>query len=158
YALASRLSFFLWNSPPDEPLLAKARSGKLLRPEVLRAEVERLLQDPKSRRFVEAFLDYWLDLRKFDSTTPSNTLYPDYYLDEGLVEAAVDESRMFFTELLERNLPARHVIDSDFTYLNERLALHYGIGGVDGGQMRRVSLPSSSVRGGVLTQAIVLKV
>src|SRR6185295_9330050 len=117
---------------------------------------ERLLNDPKSSRFVEAFLDYWLDLRKFDATTPSNTLYPDYYLDEGLTEAALDESRMFFTELVERNLPAHNVIDSDFTYLNERLAVHYGIPGVAGGNMRRVALPASSVRGGVLTQAIVL--
>jgi hypothetical protein len=158
YALASRLSFFLWNSPPDEALLARAHAGELAQPGVLHSEVERLLNDPKSRRFVEAFLDYWLDLRKFDATTPSNTLYPDYYLDEGLTEAALDESRMFFTELLERNLPARNIIDSDFTYLNERLASHYGVPGVDGGNMRRVSLPASSVRGGVMTQAIVLKV
>jgi hypothetical protein len=158
YALASRLSFFLWNSPPDEALFAVAHSGELARQEILRSEVERMLNDPKSSRFVEAFLDYWLDLRKFDATTPSNTLYPDYYLDEGLTEAALDESRMFFTELLQQNRPARNVIDSDFTYLNERLAVHYGIPGVEGGQMRRVSLPGDSVRGGVLTQAIVLKV
>jgi hypothetical protein len=158
YALASRLSFFLWNSPPDEALLEHARSGALAQPGVLRSEAERLLNDSKSRRFVEAFLDYWLDLRNFDATTPSNTLYPDYYLDESLTEAALDESRMFFTELLEKNLPARNVIDSDFTYLNERLAVHYGIPGVEGGNMRRVSLPADSVRGGVMTQAIVLKV
>jgi hypothetical protein len=158
YALASRLSFFLWNSPPDEALLDRARRGDLVQPAVIRAETERMLNDPKSRRFVEAFLDYWLDLRELDATTPSNTLYPDYYLDEALVEAALDESRMFFTELLEKNLPARNVIDSDFTYLNERLAAHYGIPGVEGGAMRRVSLPADSVRGGVMTQAIVLKV
>jgi Protein of unknown function (DUF1592)/Protein of unknown function (DUF1588)/Protein of unknown function (DUF1585)/Protein of unknown function (DUF1587)/Protein of unknown function (DUF1595)/Planctomycete cytochrome C len=158
YALASRLSFFLWNSPPDEALLERAHYGDLAQPGVLRSEAERLLNDPKSRRFVEAFLDYWLDLRKFDATTPSNTLYPDYYLDEALTEAALDESRMFFTELLQNNLPARNVIDSDFTYLNERLAVHYGIPGVEGGSMRRVSLPADSVRGGVMTQAIVLKV
>lgn len=158
YALASRLSFFLWNSPPDEALLERARTGALSQPGVRRSEAERLLNDPKSRRFVEAFLDYWLDLRNFDATTPSNTLYPDYYLDEALAEAALDESRLFFTELLEKNLPARNVIDSDFTYLNERLAVHYGIPGVEGGNMRRVSLPADSVRGGVMTQAIVLKV
>jgi hypothetical protein len=158
YALASRLSFFLWNSPPDDTLLARAEAGQLADEATLHSEVERLLNDPKSRRFVEAFLDYWLDLRKYDATTPSNTLYPDYYLDEGLTEAALDESRMFFTELLHNNLPARNVIDSDFTFLNERLAVHYGIPGVDGGNMRRVPLPTNSVRGGVLTQAIVLKV
>jgi Protein of unknown function (DUF1592)/Protein of unknown function (DUF1588)/Protein of unknown function (DUF1585) len=158
YALASRLSFFLWNSPPDEALLEHARSGALAQPGVLRSEAERLLNDSKSRRFVEAFLDYWLDLRNFDATTPSNTLYPDYYLDEALAEAALDESRLFFTELLEKNLPARNAVDSDFTYLNERLAVHYGIPGVEGGRMRRVSLPADTVRGGVMTQAIVLKV
>lgn len=158
FALASRLAFFLWNSPPDTALIARAQSGELAQPETLRYEVERLLKDPKSSRFVEAFLDYWLELRKFDATTPSNTLYPDYYLDEGLTEAAIDESRLFFTELLQQNLPARNVIDADFTYLNERLAAHYGIAGIDGGMMRRVHLPGDSIRGGVMTQAIVLKV
>ncbi len=158
YALASRLAFFLWNSPPDPALLARAARGELRRPEMLQAETERLLSDPKSARFVEAFLDYWLDLRKLDATTPSNTLYPDYYLDESLAEAALDESRLYFSELLRRDLPARLVVDSDFTYLNERLAQHYGVPHVAGGAMRRVTLPSQSVRGGVLTQASVLKV
>ena len=158
YALASRLSFFLWNSPPDEALRELASHGDLARPGVLNSETERMLNDPKSRRLVEAFLDYWLNLRKLDATTPSNTLYPDYYLDEALTEAAVDESQMFFTELLQQNLPARNIIDSNFTYLNERLAVHYGVPRVEGGKMRRVSLPAASVRGGVMTQAIVLKV
>ena len=158
YALASRLSFFLWNSPPDETLLERAHVGDLAQPGVLHLEAERMLNDPRSRRFVEAFLDYWLDLRELDATTPSNTLYPDYYLDEALTEAALDESRMFFTELLQQDLPARNIIDADFTYLNERLAGHYGIPHVQGGTMRRVSLPADSVRGGVMTQAIVLKV
>jgi Protein of unknown function (DUF1592)/Protein of unknown function (DUF1588)/Protein of unknown function (DUF1585)/Protein of unknown function (DUF1587)/Protein of unknown function (DUF1595)/Planctomycete cytochrome C len=157
-AVASRLAYFLWNSAPDAALLARAQRGELRRPEVLRTETERLLNDPKSRRLVEAFLDYWLELRKQDATTPSNTLYPDYYLDEALAEAALDESRMFFTELLQKDLPARNVINSDFTYLNERLAEHYGIRGVAGAAMRRVALPADSVRGGVMTQAMVLKV
>jgi hypothetical protein len=108
---------------------------------VLRAETERLLNDPRAGRFIEGFLDYWLDLRKHDATTPSNTLYPDYYLDEQLVEAALAESRMFFTRLLQDDLPARNVVDSDFTFVNERLARHYGISDVSGGSMRRVSLP-----------------
>jgi len=158
HALASRLAFFLTNSPPDAALRARAVRGELRRPEVLRAETERLLQDPKAGRFVEAFLDYWLELRKHDATTPSNTLYPDYYLDEALVEASLAESRLFFTELLQKNLPARNVIHSDFTFLNERLAEHYNVPGVAGAAMRRVTLPADSVRGGVLTQAIVLKV
>jgi hypothetical protein len=158
YALASRLAFFLWNSSPDQALLARAAKGELHRPEVLRAETERLLGDRKSSRFVEAFLDYWLELRHMDATTPSNTLYPDYYLDESLAEAALDESRMFFTELLNQDLPARNIVKSDFTFLNERLAEHYGISGVKGAAMRRVSIPAGSVRGGMMTQAMVLKV
>ena len=89
YALATRLSLFLWNSEPDAALRARAARGELRRPDVLRAETERLLKDPKSGRFVEAFLDYWLELRKIEDTTPSNVLYPDYYLDDMLTEAAV---------------------------------------------------------------------
>jgi hypothetical protein len=158
HALASRLSFFLWNSAPDEALRARAAAGDLHNPEVLRGETERLLRDPRSDRFVEAFLDYWLELRKRDATTPSNSLYPDYYIDEALVEAALDESQLFFAELLRENLPTRNVVASDFTYLNGRLSEHYGIPGVEGAAMRRVQLPPNSVRGGVMTQAIVLKV
>jgi hypothetical protein len=157
-ALATRLALFLWNSQPDEALRARAARGELARPEGLRAEAERMLNDPRSERFVEAFLDYWLELRRMDETTPSTTLYNDYYLDDSLTEAAIMETRMFFTELLQRNLPARNIVDSDFTYLNDRLASHYGIPAVNGVTMRRVALPSDTVRGGVMTQASVLKV
>ncbi len=125
---------------------------------MLRAETERLLRDPKSRRFVEAFLDYWIDLRKMEDSTPSTTLYNDYYLDDALSEAALAESQLFFEELLRRDLPARNIVDSNFTFLNERLALHYGVPGVRGIAMRRVTLPPDSPRGGFLTQASVLKV
>jgi hypothetical protein len=125
---------------------------------VLRTETERMLNDPRSRRFVEAFLDYWLELRKMEDTTPSTTLYNDYYLDDSLTEAALDETRLFFSELLQRNLPARNIVDSDFTYLNDRLAVHYGMAGINGVTMRRVALPIDSLRGGMITQASVLKV
>lgn len=158
HALATRLALFLWNSEPDTALRARADRGELRQPEVLRAETERLLDDPKSARFVEAFLDYWIDLRKMDDTTPSTTLYNDYYLDDSLDEAAVLESRLYFADMVRRNLPARQVIDSDFTYLNERLARHYDTPGVTGSKMRRVPLPPGSPRGGFLTQASVLKV
>jgi hypothetical protein len=158
HALATRLSLFLWNSVPDEELRSRADRGELHRPEVLRAEAERLLADPKSRRFVEAFLDYWLDLRKIEDSTPSTTLYNDYYLDDALTEAALEESRLYLADMLERDLPARAVVDSDFTFLNERLATHYGISGVKGIAMRRVPLPPDSPRGGFMTQASVLKV
>ena len=157
-ALATRLSLFLWNSVPDDQLRARAARGELHRPEVLRAETERMLNDPKSRRFVEAFLDYWIDLRKIEDSTPSTTLYNDYYLDDALTEAAVAETRLYFTDMLARDLPARCVVDSDFTFLNERLANHYGIEGVKGIAMRRVTLPEGSPRGGFMTQASVLKV
>jgi hypothetical protein len=158
WALATRLSLFLWNSTPDAALRARAARGELHQPAVLRAETQRLLDDPKSRRFVDAFTDYWLDLRKIDDTSPSATIYNDYELDEPLKLAALDETQLFFAELLRANLPARNVIASDFTYLNERLAKHYGIAGVKGASMRRVKLPRDSERGGLMTMASVLKV
>lgn len=158
YAVAKRLSLFLWNSPPDDALLAKAARDELARPEILRLEAERLLAAPQSGRFVEAFLDYWLDLRKIEESTPSTTLYNDYYLDDALTEAAIAETRLYFEEMLQRNLPVRTAVASDFTFLNERLAAHYGIDGVRGIRMRRVALPGDSVRGGFMTQASVLKV
>ncbi len=158
HALATRLALFLWNSIPDEKLRALADSGELSRPEVLRAQTERMLDDAKARRFVEAFTDYWLDLRKIDDTSPSTTLYNDYELDDPLKLAAIEETRLFFAELLRADMPARNIVDSDFTFLNERLAEHYGIPGVAGVQFRKVNIPSDSLRGGLMTQASVLKV
>jgi hypothetical protein len=157
-ALATRLALFLWNSTPDEALRARAARGDLSRPDALRAETERLLNDPRSHRLTEAFLDYWLDLRKIEDSTPSTTLYNDYYLDDALVEAAVMESHLTFEELIRQNLPIHNVVDADFVFVNERLANHYGIPNVKGIAMRRVALPSDSPRGGFLTQASVLKV
>jgi hypothetical protein len=158
HALATRLALFLWNSEPDARLRGLAARGELHRPEVLKAETDRMLADPKSHRFVDAFLDYWIELRRMEDTTPSTTLYNDYYLDDALTEASLMETRMFFTELLQRDMPARLIVDSDFTYLNDRLAAHYGIPGVEGVAMRRVALPADSVRGGLMTHASVLKV
>jgi hypothetical protein len=157
-ALATRLALFLWNSEPDEGLRTRAARGELKDPAVLKAETDRLLADPRSDRFVAAFLDYWIDIRKMDDTTPSTTLYSDYYLDDSLTEAALDETRLYFRDLLDHNLPARHIVDSDYTFLNDRLAAHYGIAGVDGVAMRKVTLPPGSPRGGLMTQASVLKV
>jgi hypothetical protein len=158
YALATRLALFLWNTPPDAELRSLAARGELHRPEVLRKQAERLLADAKSERFISAFLDYWLELRKMEDTSPSTTLYNDYYLDDSLTEAAVDETHLFFGELIRRDLPARNVVDSDFTFLNERLARHYGVAGVEGVALRPVALPPGSPRGGLMTQASVLKV
>lgn len=158
YALASRLSYFLWNTSPDEELRRLAAKGSLRRPEVLRAQTNRLLDDPRSRDFVDAFLDYWLDLRKLNDTTPDVTLYPDYYLDDLLTESALQETQLFFSHLVRKNLPAGSIVQSDFTMLNSHLARHYGLPPVQGVAMRYVPLPANSVRGGLLTQASVLKV
>ena len=126
--------------------------------DVLRAQVERMLGDAKAQRFVSAFLDYWVDLRKVSNTSPDELLYPDYYLDDLLVESAEAETRAFFAELLRGNLPARNLVASNFVTINERLATLYGLSGVEGVRIRRVPLPPDSVRGGLLTQAGVLKV
>ena len=158
YALAERLAYFLWNSAPDAELLALAKSGQLHEPATLRKQTDRLLDDPRSQRFVSAFLDYWLELRKVGVTNPDENLYPDYYLDDHLVESAGDETRLFFAELLKRDLPARNVAASDFVFVNERLAKLYDLPPVIGAQFRKVTLPAASVRGGLLTQASVLKV
>jgi mono/diheme cytochrome c family protein len=158
HALATRLAFFLWNSAPDDGLRALATRGELHRPEVLRAQADRLLDDPRARRFVDAFLDYWLDLRKIVATAPDAALYPDYYLDDLLSESALEETQLFFAELLRGDLPARNVVASDFAMLNERLAAHYGLPPVEGVAVRKVPLPADSPRGGLMTQASVLKV
>jgi hypothetical protein len=158
YALASRLALFLWNSEPDAALRARAAKGQLNTPQALREETERMLNDPKSRRFINAFLDYWVDARKVGATAPSATLYGDYDQDDALQEAALAETQLFFADMIQRDLPARNLITSDYTFLNERLAKHYGIPGVDGVAMRRVQLPKDSPRGGLMTQALILKV
>ncbi|MFN3326674.1 MAG: DUF1592 domain-containing protein [Bryobacteraceae bacterium] len=158
YALAARLSYFLWNTAPDPELRRLAASGDIRRPAVLRAQANRLLDHPRARAFIDAFLDYWLDLRKLNDTTPDQTLYPDYYLDDLLTESALIETQLFFEHLVRRNLPARNIVQSDFTMLNSHLARHYGLPPVAGVALRKVALPPESVRGGLMTQASVLKI
>jgi len=154
-ALATRLSFFLWNSPPDEEL---SQIKKLTNPKILHEQTNRLLDDPKSSRFINSFLDYWLDLRDILANAPDALLYPEYYLDDELTEASVFETRAFFTELIQQNLPARNLIDSEFTFANERLAKLYQLEPFEGIKLRKVSLPKNSPRGGLLTQASILRV
>ena len=157
-ALAERLAYFLWNTRPDDQLLRRAERGELHQPEVLREETERMLADPRSRQFVDAFLDFWLDLRMIVATSPDTSLYPDYDLDDLLTESMVEETQTFIAEIIRENLSVVNLIDCDFAMLNERLATHYGIPGVEGVPIRRVKLPEGSVRGGLLTQGSVLKV
>jgi mono/diheme cytochrome c family protein len=156
FALASRLSYFLWSSMPDEELLTLAEQGKLSRPETLRAQVERLLKHPKAGAFTENFVGQWLSLRDIDFTTPDARLYPEF--DDALKMSMVKETHLFFDELLKNDLSVTNFVHGDFTLLNERLAKHYGIGGVEGWTFRKVALTPDSHRGGVLTMASVLKV
>ena len=156
YALASRLSYFLWNSAPDEQLLDLAASEQLSRPPVLGAQVERMLADPKSQRFVNDFVGQWLKLRQIAANDPDRKLYPEFspYLQDSMV----GETRAYFKELIDGDLPTRYLVKSDFVMVNQKLATHYGIDGVVGSAIRRVPLPPGCPRGGFLTQAAVLKV
>ena len=156
FALASRLSYFLWSSMPDEPLFKLAAEHKLHEPDVLRQQVERLLSDPKSKAFNDNFTGQWLSLRAIDSTTPDLTLYPEY--DDNLKTSMVKETALFFDEVLKQDLPLTKFVSSDFTFLNARLAKHYNIPGIEGTQMRKVALPPESHRGGLLTMGSILKV
>ncbi len=156
YALSSRLSYFLWSTMPDNELMELARSGELHTPGVLRSQVERMLQHPKAKAFTENFTGQWLSLRDIDATTPDKALYPES--DELLKWSAVQETHRFFDELLKEDLSVGNVIDSDFTMLNGRLATHYGIPNVHGVEIRKVPLKPEYHRGGLMTQASVLKV
>ena len=156
YALAARLSYFLWSSAPDAELLAVATKGDLTKPAVLRAQTERLLKHPKARAFTEDFTGQWLALRNIEFTTPDARLYPEF--DELLQVSMVQETHAFFDELLENDLSVLNFVESDFAMLNERLAKHYRVPGVSGLDVRRVTLRPEWHRGGVMTHASVLKV
>jgi hypothetical protein len=156
HGLASRLAYFLWASPPDEELTELALKGSLGEREVLRGQVERMLTDPRADRFVAHFLDYWLDLRNAELTQPDLNLYPEYkHLD---LESMLAETRAYFREMIREDLGVAHVVDSDFAMLNSALAELYDLPAVQGSAVRRVALPEDSVRGGLLTQASLLKI
>ena len=157
-ALAARLSYFLWNSRPDAQLRQLAERGELHKPKVLEQQTDRMLNDPRSRQFINAFLDYWLDLRLIEGTAPDAELYPDYQLDDLLIESMIGETQQFFNEMVRLNLPVTNLVTSDFAMLNERLAMHYGIPNVSGVELHSVKLPANGYRGGLLTQASILKV
>ncbi len=156
FSLASRLSYFLWSSMPDDELLKLAEEGNLSRPETLRMQVERMLGDPKARAFTDNFAGQWLGLRDIDATLPDRQLYPEF--DDILRSAMLKEVYLFFDEVLKNDLSLTNFVASDFSFLNGRLADHYGIPGITGLEFRKVALPADSHRGGVLTMAAILKV
>ncbi len=158
WAVANRLAYFLWNAPPDDELRTLATKDALRQPVTVLRQTRRLLADPRSRQFVNAFLDYWLDLRRLGDTTPDQTLYPESYLDDLLNESARAETQLFFEHVLRRNLPAATLVDARFAMLNSHLARHYGLPPVAGSDLRLVNLPADSVRGGLLTQASILTI
>ncbi len=193
YALASRLSYFLWSTMPDRELLDLAADGALTglnnkesddnsksennreaettnisairssssgisnaSSTVLRLQVERMLNDPKSKAFTENFTGQWLSLRDIEATTPDKRLYPEY--EELLKWSSLKETQLFFDELLKEDLSITNFVDSDFAMLNGRLATHYGIPGVNGIAIRKVPIRPEYHRGGILTHASILKV
>lgn len=156
HALAARLSYFLWSSTPDDRLTGLARRGELSKPATLRAEVERLLHDPKASRFTKNFAGQWLGLRDIEFTEPDKHLYPEF--DELLRVSMVEESERFFETILKDDLSLLNFVDSDWLMINARLADLYEIEGVKGLEFRKVSVPPGTPRGGVLTQGSVLKV
>lgn len=152
--LASRLSYFLWSSMPDSRLLELAAKGSLHDGETLKSEVHRMLKDARASEFANSFPRQWLQLRKVGMFPPDKELYPDY--DENLEQSMVAETLGFFGEVLRRNESLREFIHSDWTMLNERLAMHYGIEGIRGDQIQRVLLKPDTHRGGLLTQGSIL--
>ncbi len=156
WALAARLSYFLWSAPPDDTLRDLADRGTLHELATLSGQVERMLASPRSRAFVENFVGQWLDLRQIDFTLPDKKLYPEF--DDILRASMTGETEEFFAQLLRDDGKLNNLVHSDFLMLNRRLAEHYQIEGVTGEEIRRVPLPPGCHRGGVLTQASVLKV
>ncbi len=156
WALANRLSYFLWNSLPDDTLLSLAESGELRDPDILKSQALRMLNDKKAERFARDFTDQWLGLKDIELMKPDPKLYEDY--DPMLESLMQKESELFFTHVIKENLPIGYFLDSDFVIINERLAKHYGIKGVKGAAFQKVALPQSSQRGGLLGQASILKI
>ncbi|HEY2019282.1 MAG TPA: DUF1592 domain-containing protein [Bryobacteraceae bacterium] len=155
HALASRLSYFLWSTTPDEELLRAADQGTLRRPEILSVEVRRMLKDPRAHQLVENFAGQWLEMRRLESVAPDREKFPEF--DEYLRMSMRQETELFFESIMREDRSLLDLLDAKYTFLNEKLAAFYGIPGVKGAEFRRVELPDA-VRGGVLTQASVLTV
>lgn len=154
--LASRLSFFLWSSIPDDELLDLAIRGELSRPEVLEKQTRRMLADPRSSNLVTNFAGQWLHLRKLEAFRPDARLYPDF--DDNLRQAFRQETELFLESVIRNDRSVLELLHADYTFLNERLAKHYGIPHIYGTRFRRVELGDDSHRGGLLRHGSILTV
>ena len=156
FELASRLSFFLWSSIPDDELLDAAAAGTLRQPEVLRRQVNRMLADPRSRSLVTNFAAQWLFLRDVETKEPDVYLFRDF--DEGVRAGFVRETELFLDSILRENRSVLDLLTADYTFLNEPLAKHYGIPNITGSHFRRVTLPKGSPRRGLLGHGSILSI
>jgi hypothetical protein len=154
-ALASRLSFFLWSSVPDEPLLTAASQGKLKDPAVMEQQVRRMLADTRAAALVDNFAEQWLFLRNLKNTAPNMEAFPDF--DDNLRQAMKEETKLFIQSVITEDRSVLDLLNGDYTFVNERLARHYGIPNVYGGQFRRVPV-TEDARRGLLGQASILTV
>ena len=161
YSIASRLSYALWTDMPDEPLLKLASEGKLQRTEVLTEQIDRMLDDPRSKKFIDSFTDQWLMLNEINFTTPDSKQFRTF--DPVVQTSMLGETRAYVTKLIKEDLSVAHFVDSDFACLNERLLRHYRItkdvkGLQPGDGIQTVALTPNSRRGGLITQGAILKV
>ncbi|PYR36527.1 MAG: hypothetical protein DMF90_09845 [Acidobacteria bacterium] len=155
-ALASRLSFFLWSSIPDEELLTVAARGDLSKPAVLERQVQRMLADDRSRNLVTNFAAQWLHLRNLESIAPDMRLFPDF--DDNLRQAFQQETELLLDSVMREGRSVLDLLRADYTFVNERLAKHYGMPNVYGSRFRRVALDANSTRGGLLRHGSILLV
>jgi mono/diheme cytochrome c family protein len=153
--LASRLSFFLWSSLPDEPLIALAAQGKLKQPGVLAQQVKRMLADPRSKTLIDNFAEQWLHLRNLKNSNPDLGAFPDF--DDNLRQAMKEETELFFDSIMREDRSVMDLLNADYTFVNERLARHYGMPNIYGSRFRRVQVPNDARRG-LLGQASILTV
>jgi hypothetical protein len=152
--LASRLSFFLWSSLPDEQLIALAAQGRLKQPAVLQQQVRRMLADSRSKTLIDNFAEQWLHLRNLKNSNPDLAAFPDF--DDNLRQAMKQETELFFDSIMREDRSVMDLLNADYTFVNERLARHYGMPNIYGSRFRRVALPAN--RRGLLGQASILTV
>jgi hypothetical protein len=154
-ALASRLSFFLWSSLPDEQLVTLAAQGKLKQPAVFEQQVRRMLADARSKTLIDNFAEQWLHLRNLKNSNPDLGAFPDF--DDNLRQAMKEETELFFNSIMREDRSVMDLLNADYTFVNERLARHYGMPNIYGSRFRRVQVPNEARRG-LLGQASILTV